>query len=399
MKILYVASAIVAPGSHGGATHVVEVSRELAKLGHEIHVICARPNRKEATRITLGVEGGSPIEFYRHSLPKFTAIALYPLVKKLAKALKPDLIMERYYNFAGSGMLFASRHHLPSLLEVNALILDPLSSPKRRLDRAVFFNRLKWWSEKQCFWATRIITPLHTTIPAAIPREKIIELPWGANVDMFNPTRIKPSEQIRLRQELGIPEKAHVLAFAGSFRHWHGVEVLLEAAKLAIPQDKDLFILMLGGGPLFEHIQKEVVDSGLTERVILTGAISYQKMPLYLSLAHAGVAPFDTSKHAPLREAGFYWSPLKIFEYMALALPSIVPDFRPLNEIIRQGQEGLLFREGAAKDLARAILELLSPDNILERERMGVSARNRVVESFSWRSHCLCLDEVIKQLV
>jgi hypothetical protein len=44
------------------------------------------------------------------------------------------------------------------------------------------------------------------------------------------------------------------------------------------------------------------------------------------ALAHAdiGVAPFDPIKHAPLR-LGFYWSPLKIFEYMAVGLPVVAP--------------------------------------------------------------------------
>jgi glycosyltransferase involved in cell wall biosynthesis len=308
--------------------------------------------------------------------------------------------MERYYNFAGAGMLYAHRNQLPSLLEVNALMLDPLGSLKRKIDRRVLFNRLKRWTEQQCHWASAIVTPLHTTVPATIPREKIIELPWGANVDMFDPTVISPEEQSQLRVQLGLPQDARVAAFAGSFRHWHGVEVLIEAAKLAIPQDEGLYFLLIGGGPLLEAMAQQVVHAGLQKRIIMTGPVDYKKMPLHLSLAQAGVAPFDTSRHEPLREAGFYWSPLKIFEYMALGLPSIVPDFRPLNEIIRPEQDGCLFREADATDLSRVILSLLAPgaDAAAKRQQMGQAARERVVDKYSWRAHCVSLDVVMQRL-
>jgi glycosyltransferase involved in cell wall biosynthesis len=400
MKILYVASAVVAPGSHGGATHVVEVARELMLLGHELHVVCARPNRRESARLTIPVANGRKIEFYRYSWPKFTAWATYPQIKKLADQLRPDLIMERYYNFAGGGMLYAHRHQLPAILEVNALMLDPLSSLKRTIDRLLLFDRLKWWTEKQCTWASRIVTPLHTTVPASIPRDKIVELPWGANVELFDRAKIGSYEAEKLRAELGLPKGARVAAFAGSFRHWHGIITLLLAAKRAIPQDDNLYFLLIGGGPLYDVAREEIKGVGLEKRVILTGPVPYQRVPLYLSLADCGVAPFDTSRHAPLREAGFYWSPLKIFEYMALGLPSIVPDFRPLNEIIRPQEEGVLFREADSADLSRALLELLSPDPAATalRQQMGQSARARVVEKYSWRSHCLSLDSIIKEL-
>jgi glycosyltransferase involved in cell wall biosynthesis len=397
MKILYVASAIVAPGSHGGATHAVEVATELSRLGHEIHVICARPSRSEPIHLTLPVDGGSPIYFYRHSLPKFTAIGLYPWLARLAKQIKPDAVMERYYNFAGAGMLYAKRHGLPSLLEVNALMVDPASSLKRRLDKYALLSRLKWWAEAQCRWSTRIVTPLHTTVPAAIPREKIVELPWGANVEMFDKAQLNNARREQLRAQLGLPPQARVAVFAGSFRHWHGVEVLLEAAKLAIPQEEGLYVLFIGGGPLFETIKAKVEEVGLQKRIILTGPVEYRQMPLYLSLANVGVAPFDTSRHAPLREAGFFWSPLKIFEYMALELPSIVPDLRPLNEIIRSGQEGILFKEGDPTSLCAALLDLLTPGKAGLRREMGLSARARVVEKYSWKAHCVALDEVFQK--
>ncbi|MEI6043535.1 MAG: glycosyltransferase family 4 protein [Chloroflexota bacterium] len=402
MKILYVAMAVVAPGSHGGATHVVEVASELAKLGHELHVVCAYEGKESQAELLLPVEGGLTIHFYRFRRSDKAALLRYPQLVRLAANLKPDLVMERYYNFAGIGLLYARRHKLPSILEVNALMVDPPGSFKYRMD-GLLLRRMEWWATRQCEWAGRIVTPLHTTVPAKIPRTKIAELPWGANVDRFDPANLPELELVKLRRELGLPSRqdgARVAVFAGSFRHWHGVEKLVEAALQLVPTDPLLYFLLLGGGPELETIRALVRQHGLEERILTPGAVAHSKIPLYLALADCGVAPFDTSKHLPLRHAGFFWSPLKIFEYMAMKLPTITIDLPPLNQIIRPGQEGLLFKEGDVSDLAQRLQELLAPGAEAEhcRETMGRLARQRVVEHFSWASHVRALDRLIAEL-
>jgi glycosyltransferase involved in cell wall biosynthesis len=104
------------------------------------------------------------------------------------------------------------------------------------------------------------------------------------------------------------------------------------------------------------------------------------------------VAPYQPSRHGQL-QLGFYWSPLKIFEYMASGLPVITLHIDPLRDIIRQGREGLLFDERNEKGLADAISELVrSPERA---EEMGRSARERVVAHYSWQVHCEKLEHVL----
>jgi glycosyltransferase involved in cell wall biosynthesis len=93
---------------------------------------------------------------------------------------------------------------------------------------------------------------------------------------------------------------------------------------------------------------------------------------------------------------GFYWSPLKVFEYMATGLPVVTLDVPPLAEIVRPGQEGLLFAEGDVDALAAHVSALLAhPDRA---RRMGEAGRERVVARFSWQRHCGELEAILESL-
>jgi len=204
---------------------------------------------------------------------------------------------------------------------------------------------------------------------------------WGANVDAFSPDRRKGDG----RRELGIPEGALTIVFTGSFRPWHGVHVL-EAAARHLRDRADLFFLLVGGPD---------ARPGEGYRGRRLGTRPYAEMPALVAAGDIGVAPYDPARLGQLA-LGFYWSPLKIFEYMASGLPTVtIPRF-PLTEIVRDGQEGLHAREGDPAALAEAIVRMAGDPAL--RQRLGASARARVVERYSWARHCEQLERVLLRI-
>ena len=392
MRVLYVASAIEVGGASGGWTHVTEVACGLSELGHDLLVI-ARKSPSEHHR-SLGC--GVPLRVTRW--PQHLAFLTLPQVRRAVTRFKPDVVMERYYNFAGAGVYVAHRRGIPALLEVNAPMVDPPGSAKSRVDR-LLLGSLRRWAVRQGEWSAAIVTPLSTTVPLEVPRRKIHELPWGANVERFDPA-IRVSHRASLAAlsvELGLEQGVPVAVFLGSFRAWHGAINFALAARRLLAEGVDMAFLAIGGGPELEKVQTLVRSWGIgPDRFAFAGPQPHERIPELLALADIGVAPFDLHAHAPLAAFGFYWSPLKVFEYMAMGLPVVTVDVTPLNEVVRDGQEGLLYPAGDGDALASRLKSLADGPDL--RKRLGLNARVRVTARYSWRAHCTSLDHILRAI-
>jgi glycosyltransferase involved in cell wall biosynthesis len=372
-----VASDQRVPGCTGGSVHVAEVARGLAARGHAVHVVVQRGRRQAGTEEQDGVAWHRITWRPPHRFFRFRA---RPQVAQIAADVQPEAVMERYYNFGGEGLAVATRRGIPSLLEVNSPILDHPGSWKALVDACALIRPMRRYRERQCRVATALVSPLLAIVPESA-RSKTEIVTWGANVRAFRPERRDPA----VRRALGIPDEAIVVLFSGSFRPWHGVHVLEAAARLLVHRS-DLCFLLVGGPTARE---------GVGYRGRSLGSVTHERMPDIVAAADIGVAPYDTARLAQLR-LGFYWSPLKIFEYMASGLPTVtIPRF-PLNEIIREGQEGLHFCEADAHDLAATLVHLADDGTL--RKRMGTSARERVASRYSWERHCEQLEGILRRI-
>ena len=366
------ASDQVVPGRTGGSVHVLEVARGLAARGHEVDVVVdAASHAADEPKVRW-----HPIHWTPHV--RFFRYRARAAVQAILREARPQVVMERYYNFGGEGIAAAADAGVPSLLEVNSPVVDHPGSWKARLDALALVRPLRAHRESLCRQAAALVSPLPEIVPE-FARGKTATVTWGANVDAFHPDRRREA----LRREWGVPEGATVALFSGSFRPWHGVHVLEEAARRLRARD-DLFFVLVGGpraGAATEY------------RGLSLGSVPYERMPEVVASADVGVAPYDTSRLAQL-QLGFFWSPLKIFEYMASGLPTVTISRPPLTDIVRQGLEGAHAKEADAVDLARVIASVA--DDRGARARMGAAARSRVAERYSWARHCEQLEGVLQ---
>jgi glycosyltransferase involved in cell wall biosynthesis len=383
VKILYVASDQRVPGKTGGSVHVEEVARGLAARGHEVHVVALRGEAR-------GNGSVAPFELHPARLfleNRFFRWTLEGQVGALLEERGIDAVMERYYNFGGEGIRAAHARGIPSLLEVNSPIRDHPGSLKSLLDRAALVRPLARIRQNLVRKASALVTPLPSIVPEYVPRGKVHRVSWGANVERFHPG-------VTMKR-LPIPERAKVVVFSGSFRGWHGAELLVRAARKILNQEPEAFFLFVGEGPSREQTRGLAGKLGIESAVLFTGPVAHDEMPSYLRAARIGVAPYEPSRLGQMK-LGFYWSPLKVFEYMATGLPVVTLDVPPLAEIVRPGEEGLLFAEGDVDALAAHVSALLADPE--RARRMGEAGRERVVARFSWQRHCGELEAILESL-
>ncbi len=381
MRLLYCALDQVIPGTVGGATHVRAVAEGLARLGHEVHVLTG----EGPGGFPAAPPGAAPLTWHRVAAPggrPHLRLLRAGAVRRLAERLGPDAVIERYHNFGGEGMLAARRSGALGVLEVNAPVVDHPGSRKALADRLLLAEPMRRWREHVCRLAGLIVTPSARILPPATPPGRILEIEWGADTDRFHPgcTGDVPFER---------REGEVVAIFAGAFRAWHGAPRLAEAVeRLERTGVGGLHAVFVGAGPGLPRAREAA--AGLP-RVTFTGALPHDAMPACLAAADIGVAPFDAGAHAPL-QIDFFWSPLKLFEYMASGLPVVAPRLPRLAALVAGGVEGLLYEPGDPEGLASALRALLDP---ARRQAMGRAARARAVRDFSWRAHCERLAEAI----
>ena len=377
MKILYSAIDQRVPGTDGGGVHVAAVATGLAALGHQLDVL-VQPGD--------GVFPDGAVRWHALGSP-FGLRALRVLragrITTLARALRPDVIVERYYNFGGEGVIAAGRVGAAAVLEVNAPVVDHPGSRKRMVDRALLTEPMRRWREWQCRRADLLVTPSRMIVPDWVPPHRVLETEWGADTERFCP-------DVTSRLPFDRTSRDTVAVFAGAFRPWHGAVHLIHAiARLRARGREDIKAVLIGDGPELERTRREASGvSGLR----FTGTIPHSMMPAALAGADIGVAPFDTSAHPPL-QLDFFWSPLKVFEYMASALPVVAPDITRLRAIVRHEEEGLLYDPNNPDALADALARLADR---AYRARLGAAARRRAVERYSWVAHCRTLERAVR---
>lgn len=170
--------------------------------------------------------------------------------------------------------------------------------------------------------------------------------------------RFHPGAETRLREELGIPSNAVVIGYLGEIRREKNLEVLLQAAGRVIPSHPDIYLVLAGDASREPReparLAKTASRLGLGDRLILTG---HRTDPERLHRL------FDLYVLPSSRE-GFG---VTLIEAMASGTPVIACRVRGPREIIDDGLDGILVRDGDPEELADAISFLLETPEAARR--------------------------------
>jgi glycosyltransferase involved in cell wall biosynthesis len=119
----------------------------------------------------------------------------------------------------------------------------------------------------------------------------------------------------------------------------------------------------------------------------VTGAVPHDDVPALLASAHIGLAPYSA-------DAPSYFSPLKLFEYLAAGLAIVAADIPGIRDVV--GEDGAaLIPPGDATMLAHAVAALDQSER--ERTRLGRNAR-ALAEEHTWDRRAQRILEAVAEL-
>lgn len=189
----------------------------------------------------------------------------------------------------------------------------------------------------------------------SIDPHKILVAPNGVRSRLLQSPSLSRDEA---RARLKLPD-VPLVVYTGQLLPGKGVQVLIEAARFF---DSSVQFLIVGGhGKYFEQM-RQWVESEKLIHVNMTGFVPPAEIPAYLAAADILILP-TVDEHLD----SAYTSPLKLFEYMAARRPIISSNLPVLREILRDGENALLFQTGNAEDMAVKIKHLLANSDLSRR--------------------------------
>ncbi|MDR3270404.1 MAG: glycosyltransferase family 4 protein [Peptococcaceae bacterium] len=203
-----------------------------------------------------------------------------------------------------------------------------------------------------------------------LPGEKVTFLPNGVNLDLF-----APRERDRaLAQALGYTDEDFILIYAGTLGYAQGLESVLAAAELLLPE-RNVKFLFVGDGTEKPKLQEMVRGKDLYN-VRFVDFQPVGNMPGYFSCASASIVPLKKSKlFAGAR-------PSKMFPALASAVPVIYSGEGEAAALIQASGGGTVVEPENPAAMAQAIRELRgSPEDL---RRMGREGRRFVEQQYGW---------------
>jgi glycosyltransferase involved in cell wall biosynthesis len=378
----------------GPRSHVLGVMRAFETLGWEVkpYIVGDRLPRAATSK---GLDARVSESLVRNPLTRSVQTLLADLVRLGLGVLNSqkawwelggqvDWVYERLATLQSLGLNF-KRRGIPWILETNAPLFY-----EARVDReSVLLSGLARWIEIRAYRKCDVLVCISEALKEIVVREsgispeKVLVVPNGVDTHLFDPERHEPRRVFA----------GFTVGFVGGLAAWQRLDDLLEVLRDLRNKGLDLSLVVVGDGAMKPTWEARAQRLGISSSVAFVGQVPWSEVPRY-------IAGFDLgySGQAPLQIGKMYLSPLKLYEYMAMAKPVVASTFEDAQRVVQEGETGFLFRAGNKDDLKGALLKAYQLRRTVLPE-MGCKARKEIVTNHSWAARVRKVTEDVDRML
>lgn len=363
MRIAYVTADRGIPvfGAKGASIHIQEMMRAFSRLGHDVRAIAARRGSGEDPSLVVEevpqrAQGADRADKERAAMAQAHDIEARLL--SLYREWPFDLIYERYSLWSAAGCRASRTLNVPIVTEVNA----PLVLEQSRF-RTLVCEADARAIEAEVLGSSTALAAVSTQMgrylrEAGADSARVHVIGNAVDTRVFHPGVVA-------RRPPTIPDDAFVIGFTGSLKMWHGVDTLLHAFRDFRSIEPRAHLLVCGDGPKRGWIEGFIAGAGLADSVTLAGWVEHADLPGLIARMDLATAPYpEADDH--------YFSPLKLFEYLAMGRPVVASAIGQTAELLAGTEAAILLPPGDVGALASTMRAVC--DDPVQRERMAVAA-------------------------
>ncbi len=352
----------------GLSRHVYDLTRRLADLNCEVHVITVSTQDAPAHEVVQGVhvhrvtvrrpDGG---EFIHWTLA--LNMAMVDACRKLVEedGLAFDLIHAHDWLVGYAASELGRLYGLPLATTIHATEHGRNDGIHTDLQRRIsdIEWRLTYDAREVIVCSTYMKREVEDVF--TLPPEKVSVLPNGvdpAALQVAGAPGRRPAGEER------------IVVFLGRLVREKGVQTLIEATPAILAGQPDARIVIIGKGPMQNDLQRQAQVTGVEHRVHFAGFVTDDERNEWLHRASVAVFP---SLYEPFG--------IVALEAMAAGVPVVVSDVGGLADVVEHGRTGYRMIPGDARSLATFVVKLLG-----DAEHAGVLAQaaRQDVERFDW---------------
>lgn len=356
------------PDVGGTQTYAMEVSRGLARHGHQVTVVCPARRHQEGVDTALNAMG---IRVHRvASSPNTFPFRAVSVLRRICAEGEVDVSLAVAWPSALS--LGLSRSRVPLALAVHGreLLLEPVSFPGGRF----LYDRVR----RMAVRSADVYLPVSRYTATLLKRfgvedEHVHVVNNGTDPDTF--FSVQDTERAALRTDLGVGDRPMVLSVCRLVGR-KGVDTVIKALPRILEKIPRAVYVVAGEGPDSVALKRQAEELGLRDHVVFTGRMPYATLRTAYSAADVFVLP---ARQADPDVEGFG---IVFLEANACETPVVGARTGGIPDAIVDGETGLLVEADSPDELAGALIRLLSDKNAADR--MGRQGRQRILDTFNW---------------